>query len=205
MLVNRQAKPVHTEVSPHDDRGLEIDTIQYRTRDFGFWTGTQLKRTVSRHYDLGVRDSDPLWPFEDKRELLEPTKDEESHVLDLPAVFKPRTVGEQSVNTLQEWECVVIDSNAESVTAMARSLLIREEDQQYIQIPIQEFPPEERDRLERGVVFRLIVGFVRKPSGSRIRESIIYLRHQLPKRDRPIEGLLEFLSAEDESDGAAGG
>lgn len=173
--------------------GVEIDTIQYSSKEFSFWQGGVLQRSVARYRS---RTGKPKIAFDEAQALISPEQidREEITVLDIPSVFRSRTVGEKSVNTLQEWECVVVDVDDAHVTAMANSLISPTEDQHYIEIPLMEFQEADRSLLNTGVVFRLIVGFVRKASGSRTRESLIYVRHKLPRKQVDFSSELNLLN-----------
>lgn len=194
MLNQSVAHPVYTEDLSLETGAAALDTIQYHDKDFDFWKEQPLRRNVARYFQrVGARRNEE----KDSADLSETVSQDLAHedaVLDFPTVFRARTIGEQSVNTLQEWECVVTDIEKDIVTATARSLLTRNPEVEFMDVPLSEFPVEERQNLTSGVVFRIIVGFVKKPNGTRTRESVIYLRHRLPKRRRDMSSLLELLS-----------
>lgn len=188
---------VMTEHYPDQDVGT--DTVQYVYRDYEFWTGEPLNRTVNRYKSLSYPASFTSNPVEWPAPAFEPIRESRSNadsrqVIDLPAVFRPRTIGEKSVNTLQEWECVVTSIDADTVHSMATSLIDRSASQHYMDIPIGEFTAEDRGKLTNGTVFRMIVGFVKKANGTKTRESLIYVRNKLPRKQVSIDQTLDFFS-----------
>jgi hypothetical protein len=196
MKLAERAPLINTDIFLEaNDSGDNLAVMQYESKLYNFWSDDALKRTFTRYassttghrmhvgYDVDVPLSTPSDQANSKEDV----------VLDLPAVFQSRTVGEKSVNTLQEWECVVKHVGDEHVFAVATSVLFADEGESYLDIPLDEFDPEDRSRLRNGLVFRLIVGFVRKRNGIRTREALIYIRHQLPRKHRNIDSLLDEL------------
>jgi hypothetical protein len=88
---------------------------------------------------------------------------------------------------LQHWECVVesIDSDAQTFTAILRSLRNREDSEKEAAIPIEEITDDDRELLRRGAIFYWSIGYETSVSGTRKRFSRIKFR-RLPawtKRD----------------------
>jgi hypothetical protein len=168
---------------------------QYPARDFAFWTTQAIGRSVSRYRD-SLSSAKAFEPDLLTVEIAPATQSNrrEEPTLELPAVFRKRVIGEKSVSTLQEWECAVQEINDGVVHALATSVIAREPEQNFLDIPLSEFQPSDRARLREGVLFRLIIGFVMKPNGQQSREALLYLRHQLPRRKVNLEPLLDVLT-----------
>lgn len=186
---------VNTDLSLEQADSKTLSKEQYPSRDFAFWTDKAIKRSVTRFRDsLSVPNAPDAkmvnavaHPAPESNRRIEPS-------LDLPAVFRKRVIGEKSVSTLQEWECAVQDVRDGTVFALATSVIAREPEQNFIDIPLSEFQPSDRERLREGVLFRFIIGFVMKPNGQRSREALLYIRHQLPHRRVDLEPLLDVLT-----------
>lgn len=181
---------------------FDLDVVQYETRNFDFWDKDRLKRSVNRLFiDYS---SDKNSEFEKLEFDLHPLDYPNSEIrldhrhsseilLDFPAVFKTRVYGEQSVNTLHEWECVVNYVTDNLVISQAISLMDDSATENIIEIPLEEFSPDDRSALLPGVVFRLIIGFSKKANGSRCREAICYLRRRLPLQKTGHESIFHGL------------
>ncbi|MFL6728012.1 MAG: hypothetical protein ACJ8FS_16090 [Sphingomicrobium sp.] len=191
---------VNTDVSFERPEITRLARAQYQYREFSFWTDEAIDRSVNRYQQSLWSDWKQDWKPDLASYLpeavIEPLglrnrRDEPA--LELPAVFQKRVIGERSVSTLQEWECAIIEIKDDTVHALATSVIAREPDQNYIEIPLFEFQPSDRAKLRAGVVFRLIIGFVMKPNGQRSREAILYIRHQLPRSEKDVDKLLDLL------------
>ena len=119
-----------------------------------------------------------------ERPRLPPTptmRDEELKVIDLPS-FKPLPGRPQeSFGALQEWEGVITDVSDKvvyasliDITAGGKSL------EETAEIPIEEISDDDRSRLVRGAIFRWVIGYLRKASGTKMRGSVIYFRRTTP-------------------------
>jgi hypothetical protein len=172
---------------------LEIDKFQHFHRQFGFWTKEVLNRTVARNAKATEQRTDETAFVDDP---LANVTQLESPVIDFPAVFTTRTVGEVSVNTMQEWECTVDQIENAVVHSKARMLVGSSKEQEYLSIPLKEFSADDQLLLAPGTVFRLIIGFARKPNGSNARQAITYIRRYLPKERRGLDDMIRFLSEE---------
>lgn len=192
---------INTDRSFEQGDVTTVSKRQYQFRDFSFWTDEAIDRSVTRYQQVVSSRKEAEWSVEphtivslaDPVETAPRTNRKPEPVLELPAYFQKRVIGERSVNTLQEWECAILEVRGDTVFAMATSVISREPDQHYIEIPIFEFQPSDHSRLREGVLFRLIIGFVTKANGQRSREAILYIRHQLPRNDTDLSPLLDVL------------
>ena len=190
----------NTDPSFDEADAVALPKSQFQYRDYGFWTRPAIERSVTRYqHSLTKHELAPIQvqKIEIGTDVTSTPRGvlnrNQEPMLALPAVFRRRTIGDKSVSTLQEWECAVLDVRDDTVFAQATSVIVREPDQNYIEIPIFEFQPSDREKLRPGVIFRLIIGFVSKPNGQRTREAILYIRHQLPRATNDISPLLDIL------------
>jgi hypothetical protein len=172
---------------------FSIDTIQYDIKDFDFWDKQTLDRSVKRHVNARHHSENIFEQIEDDLPMNS-LLDEDRVVFNLPSVFTRRILGERSVNTLQEWECVVQHVEDEIVYAKGVSLLDDNDERQVLEIPTREFSEVDRKALASGTVFRLIVGFVKKASGTQKRESFCYVRRKLISTGRIEDSLLNLFN-----------
>lgn len=172
-------------------QSVDIDKFQHFHREFGFWKKGALDRTVERSVRAGEMRMIETAPLAD--DLANVTRFD-APLIDFPAIFHKRTVGEISVNTMQEWECTVDEIVDEVVHSKSRTLVGAETEDEYLSIPLREFSAEDQQLLAPGTVFRLIIGFTKKPNGSNARQAITYIRRYLPKERRGLDDMIRFLS-----------
>lgn len=174
-------------------RPTKVEFFQYESKDFDFWTKDRVDRSINRYMSSDAERRAPkecgLHPMELERPIQAPMNKAMSKVLDFPDVFQARLIGEKSVNTLQEWECVVEDLDDDMVIASGLSLIDSSPEQNVLQIPLREFADKDKALIGPGVVFRLIIGYAKKPSGQRIRESICYVRRTVASHCADLEGI----------------
>lgn len=184
----------HTEevLEPSVTEGIDVDLWQYEKKDFTFFSEALYRRSINRVATPSEREKYPLHPLDCMEVVLGRTSEQQEResVIRFPEVFKARVYGEKSVSTLQEWECIIEDVVDEKVISQAISLIDVHPDTNILTIPLAEFSPTDRPRLQPGVVFRLIVGFAKKANGARSREAIIYLRNHL--KHLPTEKKFDF-------------
>ncbi len=171
----------------------DIDKMQYNHNDFSFWSKSMVDRSVKRHLLKPTDFADSLRDVDYKVPDYQEEIDNDS-VISFPAVFNARLVGEKSVNTMQEWECVVEDVTENTVFAMGRALIDGSGSTEFLEIPLEEFSPDDKDILSAGIVFRFVIGWVRKPNNMRVRQSLIYVRRHLPKKQKTVDELFDLLS-----------
>jgi hypothetical protein len=128
-------------------------------------------RSVLNRVQALLREREKLRHVDDASE--EPLK-----IVDLPK-FEPLLQGHphESFAAMQEWEGVVtkvsdgiifadlIDVTKDSRTAEEKA-----------EIPFEEISDSDRNRVVPGAIFRWVIGYLRKASGTKIRGSIIYFR-----------------------------
>ena len=104
-------------------------------------------------------------------------RDEEVKVIDLPQ-FKPMPGHPQeSFGALQDWEGVVVDVNSEILYASLIDITANGQTPEEIaEIPLEEIADDDRHRVVRGAIFRWVIGYLRKASGTKMRGSVIYFR-----------------------------
>lgn len=122
--------------------------------------------------------------------------EEGENLFDFPQVFVSRRVGEKSVNTLAEWECVFDcrDEVGRTIEVVYEQVLGGAGSKGKMSIPFEEFSDRDLERVSRGHIFRLIVGYSKRQDGSRRRESIVYVRPQLNRRAEKFGDLLDLLA-----------
>lgn len=171
----------------------KFELAQYHVKDFNFWSREKVSRSINRLLSSDVDASSSIskvpYPLESGTSVKYLSTDWSSEAINFPNVFQARLIGEKSVNTLQEWECVIEFIDDDIVTARGTSLLDDDPESNILEIPMREFAQKDWDELSSGVIFRLIIGFTKKPSGQRIRESICYLRRSLPPLGYDLEGI----------------
>lgn len=178
------------------------------TVDNEFWSRDRISRQVSRS------DVHRLWlgsdfststlvekahdqAVSDDSEAL--NADEAANVFDFPQVFISRRLGEKSVNTLAEWECVIDRRDEENrmIEVTYEQIVGGADSRGKMAIPFEEFSDRDLDRVSRGHIFRLIVGYSKQQDGSRRRQSIVYVRPHVREKAVKFGSLLDLLVDED--------
>ena len=183
----------YSVLEDEEARPTKVEFFQYESKDFDFWTRDRVGRSVNRYIlldtDRRVTKNDAPHPMELDDPIQSPTKQADSNLLDFPDVFQARLIGEKSVNTLQEWECVIEEVDEDVVIASGRSLIDASPEENMLEVPITEFADKDKTLIGPGVVFRLIIGYSKRPSGQRIRESICYVRRAVASKCIEMEGI----------------
>lgn len=123
-----------------------------------------------------------------------PVRNSSSVVVNVPTLFKTRKIGGRSLNTLQEWEGLVTKIGGDSFSCRLRDLTYKSSNEELAEIPFEEIDVSDRNNLQLGAVFHLIVGYTKR-SGSQRRETMIYFRRHLPKAKSNGLRLLNLLKA----------
>jgi|LakMenEpi03Aug12_release.lakeMendotaPanAssembly.Ray.scaffolds.fasta_scaffold133676_2 hypothetical protein len=161
---------------------FSLDLLQYGVKNFNFWRTEDLDRGVNRYITtfrsgiLSASDMSDDSPEQQIDEEFNSKLDDDEKVLNFPAVFVSRVLGERSVNTLQEWDCVITSIQDNIIEARGLSLLDDDPQYEVLHIPVEEFCPDDRPILIPGVVFRFVIFFARKANHQLSRESTCYVR-----------------------------
>lgn len=161
---------------------FSVDLLQYGVKDFNFWTNEDLDRGVNRYITtfksgtLTASDVSDDCSEQQIDEEFNSKLDDDEKVLNFPAVFVSRVLGERSVNTLQEWDCVITSIQDNIIEARGLSLLDEDPQHEVLHIPVEEFGLDDRPILIPGIVFRFVVFFARKANHQLSRESTCYVR-----------------------------
>lgn len=121
------------------------------------------------------------------------TSDDDCKVIDIPKMFNTTVVNGLSINTLQEWRGIVTECYDGYFSADLYDLMHSEGDRQIAEIPLIDVAPSDRGKIAPGVIFHLLVGFVRRPGGNQGRETMIYLRRHKPTASSKTAELADLL------------
>lgn len=98
-------------------------------------------------------------------------------VIDLPHFQPIEGRPSETFAALQEWEGLVTGIGEGVIFADLIDLTSKQEIVgETAEIPLEEISDDDRDRAVAGAIFRWAVGYVRKPSGQKMRGSLIYFR-----------------------------
>lgn len=118
------------------------------------------------------------------------TIDDEVKVINLPKFAPLPGRAQESFGALQEWEGVITEVRDNVILAnlidITRNGTTFDET---AEIPIEEVSDDDRAHVVRGAIFRWVIGYARKPSGTKMRGSIIYFRRTVgasPKASEPF-------------------
>ncbi|MEH3105493.1 MAG: hypothetical protein PGN12_16530 [Sphingomonas phyllosphaerae] len=116
-----------------------------------------------------------------------------SNQFSLPAfTFRPTTIGVHSMNTLQEWEGLIIDVRGDGFSARLKDLTDRNRREELAEFDFDAVDKVDLVRVREGAVFHLIVGYTRR-SGARRLETIVYFRRHLAKSNDDAGNFLADL------------
>lgn len=188
-----------------DNRFIDLYLQDNDNIDNEFWHQDRINRQVVRSSTGWARSGHNVETLgftlcrssrsvsDDSEEL---NAEEGGGLFDFPQVFISRRVGEKSVNTLAEWECVMDRRDEESrmVEVTYEQVMGGAQSRGKMSIPFEEFSDRDLERVSRGHVFRLIVGYSKRQDGSRRRESIVYVRPQVFGRNEKFGDLLDILT-----------
>jgi len=87
--------------------------------------------------------------------------------------FSTGHIRQRRFEVLQQWEGVVTELSAENVWADLKDLTDRSNPDEVIELPIDEFSPEDRDVLGIGSIFYWAIGYEARSGGQRSRISEI--------------------------------
>lgn len=178
-----------------------VEQFQLLNRDFSFWDRDAVKRNVDRFisekddvlYRTAEIDLDHEWLID--KSLY--NSEENNNVIAFPPRHTNNLFGAHSVNTLEEWECVVSAVEDGVVLADAKPMLVKPESEIMMEIPVMEFTAEQRSKLQNGLIFRLIVGLRKNQNGTQSRESTIYIRNFPKFSKNKWDKVLEILEQDD--------
>lgn len=186
-----------------DQRFFDMSFQDSDNIDNNFWSDERINREISRSdvarcwsggevATQGLKICANEFQSDDSEAF---SYDASVRVFEFPQVFVSRRIGEKSVNTLAEWECVLDwrDDENRTIEVFYDQVLGGEEARGRMSIPFDEFSDRDLERVSRGHVFRLIVGYSKRQDGSRRRESIVYVRPQILNKTVKFGKLLDLL------------
>ena len=101
---------------------------------------------------------------------------------------------------LQRWEGVVLDVGQETFTARLADRTSPSREEEEVEIPLDEVSRSDLNLLSPGAIFYWSIGYLDRPSGQRLRESVIrfrrlpaWSRHELDVARRRAKELRDFL------------
>lgn len=146
-------------------------------------------------------DNEVLWAISQERCIdrigtaLEDPSDTPSAKFDVTGLKSPRAidksrgrvdVGGDFKMLDQQWECIVVGRDGETVHCELHDLTDSNNEAEYAEIYLNEFNEYDRDRLREGTVFYWSIGRLRKPHGQIIKFSELRLR-PVPKMSRSVK------------------
>jgi len=156
--------------------------------------GTIVNNAASRLASSERQSSNPAKNADTPSQVRSPSDNdvETKKVVEIPNLFRARKISGQWVNTLQEWEGLVVSLSSEYFTARLRDLTLLNQSDEFAEIPYAEIDPSDRERLVEGAIFHMIIGYARR-SGSQRRETFFYFRRYLPGGTRRVQKVISLL------------
>lgn len=128
------------------------------------------------------RHSKELSIEQDANQDDQPVKQEDNVVFDIPSLFRPSYIQGRSVNTLQEWQGCVVSLEGAEFTAMLVDLTRPSHSFEHATIPVSIVDEEDRQKINPGAYFHLIIGFSRGRGGNHEKKTIVYFRKHFPNK-----------------------
>jgi hypothetical protein len=100
--------------------------------------------------------------------------------------YRPERSREETFITLQAWEGIVLEVEAEVFQARLTSATDDTPDQ-YAEIYLAEVDRADQALVRRGAVFYWSIGYLQKPTGTTMRASILRFRRMPPATNKDIE------------------
>ena len=127
-----------------------------------------------------------------------------------PAVPNASHVAGESYSALAEWEGTVIEVGQETfsaslmqiprgtiVSAETRSRLRNSVQMERTELPIEDVLPTDRDLLKQGALFRMVVGYLISPTGTRRRSLSVVFRRLPQWRESDLRGVRRMAKEEE--------
>lgn len=173
-------KPFRIDVSEPDliaEASRESSFQAESWTNIKFWTPDIIERNVIELKD-SADESDDVQNQQPTSWLTRHNtfNEHERKVIQFPPVTDLWPRGYTSVNTLEEWDCVITDVTDETVFSDAKPQIEQRGSKVILEIPVNEFSRGDRSALRPGLMFRYIICWSKRESGNLSRESFTYIR-----------------------------
>lgn len=98
---------------------------------------------------------------------------------------------EDRFELLQQWEGTIESITGDTVTASLRDLTDRAQPEEIVDLPLEEFSPNDADLVAPGAVFYWSIGYRVTPTGTKERVSRVRMRRVPPPTRRQLERIAQ--------------